>query len=211
MPAVVRHLGLILLAGACLALGACAHQPRGSRDAYGYGYDERYGNGGGNGGGYGSGSYDNRGNAYPGGNAQVQYGQVRSIEQEYGRGGRERAEATGGGAVAGAIIGGVIGNQLGRDDDRGRRGYGGRGPGRGGDRDGDRAAATVIGAIGGALIGNAIERQAQNEEATRGRGTVFHVLVRMDDRSERWFDFERLDGLRVGDRVRVENGRLQRW
>ena len=196
MPALARRLGLSVLAFACLVLGACAHPVR-SRDAYasGYGqpYDARYERGG-----YGYGR---------GGDASAQYGHVRSIEQEYLR--EERRGSEGGGAVAGAIIGGVIGNQLGRDDDRGRRGGYGRG-GRGrGDDGGGRAAATLIGAVGGALIGNAIERESQRDEQ-RGQASVFHVLVRLDDRSERWFDFERLDGLRVGERVRVENGRLQR-
>lgn len=165
MHALFRHLGLSLIAVASLALGGCAHHNASSRnDPY----------------------YDNRSN--------VQYGQVRSIEQDFSddRPGRNET-SSGGGALVGGVIGGVIGNQVGKGS--------------------GRAAATVIGAVGGAIVGNEIERQNQQPYAQNGqreRG-IFHVLVRLDNRSEQWFDFERVDGLRIGDRVRIENGRLQRY
>ena len=171
MHAFFRHLGLSLIAVASLALGGCAHHAASSRN-------EPY--------------YDNRSN--------VQYGQVRSIEQDFSaddRPGRsESSSGGGGGALVGGVIGGVIGNQVGKGS--------------------GRTAATVIGAVGGALVGAEIERQNQQQNAPyaqngqRERG-IFHVLVRLDNRSEQWFDFERVDGLRVGDRVRIENGRLQRY
>lgn len=127
--------------------------------------------------------------AYPGqGQApsQVQYGHVRSIEQIEG-GARERREGSGGGALVGGVIGGVVGNQVGSGN--------------------GRAAATVIGAVGGAIVGNEIERQ--NQRGARGN---YEVQVQMERRGgEQWFQLERLDGLKVGDRVRIENGRLQRW
>lgn len=112
------------------------------------------------------------------------YGYVRSIEQVQGG---ER-EPSGGGALVGGLIGGVVGNQM------------GKGTGR--------AAATLLGAFGGAIIGNEAERQGSQER--QARRDVFHVLVRLDNRREQWFDFDRVDDLRVGDRVRVVNGRLQR-
>ena len=175
MHALFRHLGLSLIAVATLALGGCAHRASSPRnDPY----------------------YDNRSN--------VQYGQVRSIEQDFSgdRPGRTEGSSSGGGggALVGGVIGGVIGNQVGKGS--------------------GRAAATVIGAVGGALLGSEIERQNQQppypQNAPYARNgqrerSIFHVLVRLDNRSEEWFDFERIDGLRVGDRVRIENGRLQRY
>jgi outer membrane lipoprotein SlyB len=220
MDALFRRLAPWLLGLACLALSACAHQsgPRSAghaghsqgayADGYGAAYPPAYPPA------YEGGRYRGR---YEGrersrwGVVDVQYGRVRSIEREHARETGARRESRGGGAVAGAIIGGVIGNQIGRDDASKRRG-GHREHGRddrGDGSGGGRAAATMIGAIGGALIGNAIEQGGRRE--TAGAGEVFHVLVRLEDRSERWFAFERLDGLRVGDHVRIENGRLQRW
>lgn len=182
MHALFRHLGLSLIAVASLALGGCAHQSSQSRNDW-----------------RNAPSYDNRSN--------VQYGQVRSIEQDFSsdRPGRRESSSNnsgggGGGALVGGVIGGVIGNQVGKGS--------------------GRAAATVIGVVGGAILGSEIERQNQQaqypqdlpypQNAQRER-SIFHVLVRLDNRSEEWFDFERVDGLRVGDRVRIENGRLQRY
>lgn len=91
---------------------------------------------------------------------------------------------SGAGAVLGAVIGGVIGNQFG----------GGTG----------RALATGAGAIGGAVAGNAIEgRQRRDDE-------VYRVQVRFDNGSVRDFDFMRIDDLRIGDRVKFEDGQLHR-
>ena len=183
MNAFFRQLGLGLIAVASLAVGGCAHQsPNWRNDAY----------------------QNNRSN--------VQYGQVRSIEQDLSgdRPGRNDSSGSGGGggALVGGVIGGVIGNQVGKGS--------------------GRAAATIVGVVGGALVGAEIDRQNQQQSTQNGsygnyggygsdrRGGqreqgIFHVLVRMDNRSEQWFDFERVDGLRVGDRVRIENGRLQRY
>ena len=89
---------------------------------------------------------------------------------------------SGAGAVLGAVIGGVIGNQV------------GRGTGR----------ALATGVIGGAVAGNAIEgRQRRDDE-------VFRVQVRFDNGSVRDFDFQRIDDLRIGDRVKFEDGQLHR-
>jgi outer membrane lipoprotein SlyB len=91
----------------------------------------------------------------------------------------------GGGAILGAVIGAVVGNQI------------GSGTGR--------AAATVAGAVGGGLAGNAIERRTRRDDE------VFHIGVRFENGGYREFDFQRIDDLRVGDRVRWENGQLQRF
>lgn len=91
---------------------------------------------------------------------------------------------SGAGAVLGAVIGGVIGNQF------------GSGTGK--------ALATGAGAIGGAVAGNAIEGRNRRDDE------VYRVQVRFDNGSVRDFDFQRIDDLRVGDRVKFEGGQLHR-
>ena len=59
-----------------------------------------------------------------------------------------------------------------------------------------------VGAGVGALIGNEIEKNVRRE-----RGGV-RITVRLDDGRMRRFDFNDSDGLRVGDRVRIDGGRL---
>jgi outer membrane lipoprotein SlyB len=115
---------------------------------------------------------------------QTQYGLVRSIEQHEVRAPRQ---ASGGGALAGAVIGGVLGNQMGRGN--------------------GRAAMTAIGVIGGAMAGDAIERDGQGGG---GSAPAYRVRVRLDTGGEAQFDFQDLAGLKVGDRVRLDGGRLQR-
>lgn len=90
---------------------------------------------------------------------------------------------SGGGAVAGAIVGGVLGHQI--------------GSGRGND------AATVAGAIGGAVAGNEIERRRSSDEHYR-------VTVDLRDGRTAVFMQDSLNGLRVGDRVRIAENRLYR-
>jgi outer membrane lipoprotein SlyB len=111
----------------------------------------------------------------------VQYGTVRNISQ------LDTARRTsGGGAILGAVIGGALGNQV------------GSGTGR--------VAATAAGAVGGAVVGNKIE------EARAGSAeSYYQVDVRLDNGDLRSFDYYDLNGLRVGDRVRIDNGQLQRW
>jgi outer membrane lipoprotein SlyB len=94
------------------------------------------------------------------------------------------ARSSGGGAVLGAIIGGVIGHQVG----------GGTG----------KALATGAGAVGGAVAGNAIEMHNKRDDE------IFRVSVRFEDGSVRSYDFQRIDDLRVGDRVKLEAGQIHR-
>jgi outer membrane lipoprotein SlyB len=91
--------------------------------------------------------------------------------------------ATGAGAVAGAIIGGVIGHQI--------------GSGRGND------AATVAGAVGGGIAGHEIEKRRAGDERYR-------IVVEMRDGRTLAFEQDSTNGLRVGDRVRIADGRLYR-
>jgi outer membrane lipoprotein SlyB len=89
-----------------------------------------------------------------------------------------------GGAILGAVIGGIIGHQLG----------GGTG----------KTLATGAGAIGGAVAGNAIQNRDRRDDE------VYRVEVRFDNGSVRQIDFQRIDDLRVGDRVKFEGGQLHR-
>ena len=96
-----------------------------------------------------------------------------------------QARTSGGGAVLGAVLGAVIGNQFGSG--------------------GGRAAATGAGAIGGAVAGNAIEKRQRRDDE------VYRVSVTFQDGSVRDFDFQRIDDLQVGDRVKWEGGQLMRY
>ena len=89
---------------------------------------------------------------------------------------------SGAGAVLGAVVGAVVGNQF------------GSGTGR--------AAATVGGAVAGGVAGNAIEKRNRRDDE------AYRVTVRFNDGSTREFDYQRIDDLRPGDRVRLENGQL---
>ena len=112
--------------------------------------------------------------------AYTDYGRVVAIDAVRGPGGR----TSGGGAVAGAIVGGVLGHQI--------------GSGRGND------AATVAGAVGGALAGNELERRRNNDDE------FYRIVVQLRDGREATFSQDRLDGIRVGDRVRIADNRLFR-
>ena len=96
---------------------------------------------------------------------------------------RGPARTSGAGAVVGGIVGGVVGHQFGN--------------GRGND------AATVAGAVGGAVAGNEIERRRDADEQYR-------VAVQTRDGREATFVQDSLNGLRVGDRVRIDGNRLFR-
>ena len=90
-----------------------------------------------------------------------------------------------GNRIAGAILGGVIGGVLGHQI----------GSGRGND------AATVVGALGGAAVGH---------EIGESKGTLdsYRVSVRMDDGGVRIVEQSSLNGLRIGDRVRIDGDRV---
>lgn len=113
--------------------------------------------------------------------SEVEYGTVRRIDLV-----ETSEQPTGGGAVLGGLVGGVIGNQI------------GHGAGR--------AAATVLGAFGGAAVGNNVE---QNQAAAASR-RYYHVVVQLDHGPTRTFDYYELNGLRRGDRVRLDHGVLER-
>lgn len=87
------------------------------------------------------------------------------------------------GTIAGGVLGGVLGHQVG----------GGTG----------RDLATIVGAVGGAYAGNRVENNA-------GKSRVFRVIVRLESGVNQSFDYADDPSLRVGTRVRVDNGVLVR-
>jgi outer membrane lipoprotein SlyB len=88
-----------------------------------------------------------------------------------------------GGTVIGGIAGGMIGHQI--------------GSGRG------NTAATIAGALGGALVGNEIEKN-------QAQATRYRITLRLDSGSSLIVEDQRDLNLRVGDRVRVEEGHIYR-
>ncbi len=116
--------------------------------------------------------------------AYVEYGRVSNVEVV-----RMQQPSTGPGigAVIGGVAGAVVGNQVGTG--------------------GARTAATVIGAVGGAVAGNAIER---SRTANTSAGESYRVSVQMDNGTVRSYDTTSYGELRIGDRVRIENGQLFR-
>jgi len=94
------------------------------------------------------------------------------------------AKSSGGGAVLGAVLGGVIGHQVG----------GGSG----------RDVATGLGVIGGAVAGNTVEKRKSRDT------DIYRITVRFENGSRQQFDYEQINDLRVGDRVRVESGQIER-
>ena len=95
----------------------------------------------------------------------------------------QKGEATGVGAVAGGVLGGVLGQQV--------------GSGRG------NTAATIVGAGAGAYAGNEIEKKQKAR-------TTFRVVVKMEDGKSRTFNYAKETSYRVGDKIKVVDGKLTR-
>lgn len=126
----------------------------------------------------------NSGGAYSG------YGVVQSIDlvQQAGTGSTGiGGSGIGVGTIAGAVIGGVLGNQVG----------GGSG----------QTIATVAGAAGGAYVGHELESRQQQQRTA----DVYRFTVRMESGAYQTFAQNTNTGFRVGDRVRIDNGVMQRY
>ncbi|MFT5587965.1 MAG: outer membrane lipoprotein SlyB [Bradyrhizobium sp.] len=111
----------------------------------------------------------------------TQYGVIDSIQVSRAA----NSSGPGAGAVIGGLVGGLLGNQVG----------GGSG----------RAVATVAGVVGGAVVGNQVE---QNRSAG---SEVYQVNVRLDSGRYETITQDNVNDLRVGNRVRIENGRVYRY
>ena len=90
------------------------------------------------------------------------------------------------GAVVGGLAGAAIGSQIG----------GGTG----------RTAATVLGGVAGAAIGNQVARNQQGVTTAPG----YRITMQSDQGGVRTFEVPATGDLRVGDRVRVDNGVIYR-
>jgi outer membrane lipoprotein SlyB len=93
------------------------------------------------------------------------------------------SKSSGSGAVLGAVIGGVLGHQVGK--------------GKG------RDVATGAGAIGGAVAGHKLEKRNGRDNE------IYRVTVSFENGSRQDFDYEDIGNLQVGDRVSVDNGRIE--
>jgi len=130
-------------------------------------------------------SYSNANNGYGSGynnNASMGYGVIESIQVT-----QAENRTSGGGAVVGALVGALAGNQIGSGS--------------------GRTAATVAGGVGGALVGNNIEK---NRNANGGQ-EMYQVNVRMDNGEYRTVVQDSVYDLRVGNRVRMVDGRVYRY
>lgn len=87
------------------------------------------------------------------------------------------------GTIAGAVVGGVVGSQI--------------GAGRG------KTVATIAGTAGGAVAGHEIQKRTSKSDDVK-------VSVNMDDGSYQTIVQDSDSGLRVGDRVKIDQGRVTR-
>ena len=94
------------------------------------------------------------------------------------------SRTSGGGALLGAIVGGALGNQVGKGD--------------------GRKAATVVGAVAGGVAGNQIEKRNKRDDE------FYRVSIRFDNGSSAQYDYNDINDLRVGDRVKIQNGQIYR-
>ncbi|MEX5744204.1 glycine zipper 2TM domain-containing protein [Massilia sp. X63] len=92
---------------------------------------------------------------------------------------------SGAGAILGGVVGALAGNQVGSGS--------------------GRTAATVAGGVAGAAIGNNVERNRQ------GGQELYQVNVRMDNGEYRTVTQDSVYDLRVGNRVRIVDGRVYRY
>lgn len=90
------------------------------------------------------------------------------------------------GAVVGGVAGAVLGNQIGSGS--------------------GRTAATVLGGVAGAAIGNQIARNQQGVTTAPG----YRITMQTDQGVIRTYEVPATGDLRVGDRVRVDNGVIYR-
>jgi outer membrane lipoprotein SlyB len=108
-------------------------------------------------------------------------GTIDSIQVVQGR-----AQTNGGGAVIGGLVGALAGNQVGSGS--------------------GRAVATIAGGVGGALVGNNIEKNRAGDGPE-----MYQVNIRMENGEMRSVTQDTVGDLRVGNRVRIVEGRAYRY
>lgn len=125
------------------------------------------------------------GTAYPQSGAYAGYGVVQSIELVRQDTAGIAGSGIGAGTIAGAVVGGIVGSQV--------------GSGQG------KTAATIIGAAGGAYAGHELEKRSQQQT------DAYKFTIRMNDGSYQTVTQTTSGNIRVGDRVKIENGIAQRY
>ena len=116
-------------------------------------------------------------------NVSSGYGTIDSIQVVRGASG-----TSGSGAVVGGLVGALVGNQVGSGS--------------------GRTAATVAGAVGGAALGNSVEA---NRNANANGQDMYQINIRMDNGEYRAVTQDSVYDLRVGNRVRMVDGRVYRY
>jgi outer membrane lipoprotein SlyB len=117
--------------------------------------------------------------------AGIEYGRIVNIEYL-----PVGSTATTNNGVLGAVVGGVAGALLGSTI--------GGGSGR--------TAATVLGGVAGAAVGNHLGRNSAGATTQAG----YRITMQSDQGYTRTFEVPATGDLRVGDRVRFENGVIYR-
>ncbi|MGH8453437.1 MAG: glycine zipper 2TM domain-containing protein [Nevskiales bacterium] len=108
-------------------------------------------------------------------------GTISAIEKK-----TEKGEGTGVGVATGAVLGAVAGREI----VGGKRSH--------------RNAAAVVGAVAGGYAGNEVEKNVRSTD-------YYAVSVRMDsDQPTETVRLESAEGWTIGDKVRVEDGKLVR-
>ena len=110
----------------------------------------------------------------------TEYGRVVNIQAL-----QAQNNTSGAGAVLGAVVGGVLGNQVGKGS--------------------GRVAATALGAVGGAVVGNMVEGSNSSSQAQG-----YRISIQLDQGGSRAYDVSTPGDIRVGDRVRLNNGQISR-
>ncbi|PIL38647.1 glycine zipper 2TM domain-containing protein [Massilia psychrophila] len=126
--------------------------------------------------------YNNGGNNNGGYNTNASSGYGTIDSIQVVRGGG----TNGSGAVVGGLVGALVGNQVGSGN--------------------GRTAATIAGAVGGAAIGNNVEanRNANGQD-------MYQINIRLDNGEYRGVTQDSVYDLRVGNRVRMVDGRVYRY
>ena len=114
-------------------------------------------------------------------NVSSGYGTIDSIQVVRGT-----ASTSGSGAVVGGLVGALVGNQVGSGS--------------------GRTAATVAGGVAGAAIGNNVEANRNANGAD-----MYQINIRMDNGEWRSVTQDSAYDLRVGNRVRLVDGRVYRY
>jgi outer membrane lipoprotein SlyB len=94
--------------------------------------------------------------------------------------------SSGGGAIAGGLVGALLGNQIGSGS--------------------GRTVATVAGAVGGAMVGNNVEKNRNTSAPDQ-----YQIQLRMDNGSVTSVTQNSIDDLRVGSRIQLINGHVDRY